>query len=113
MSLLSRLNKTATIERPTENRQSTGEVTLSWSSVGTAPCFLDRLGGSSEQIAVARNMDVTHVAIMPAGTDIKPAETNNGLGDRVTIDSVKYLAQFADDVAGQGKHFEVYLRRSA
>ena len=113
MTLNAKLNRTATIERATVNRADSGEVSLTWEEVADGvPCALQSRAVVEAQHASGMRRETTHVAYLPAGTDVRPT-SQGGVGDRLTIEGVSYLAIGVADVAGRGRLLRAELVRQA
>jgi len=113
MSLHAQLNRSALIERPTPLRADDGEVTLTWAEVASGvPCALQHRTALTRQTAAGLRRETTHVAHLPAGTDIRPL-SEAGLGDRLTVAGVTYLVTFVAEIAGRGRLLRAELIREA
>ena len=113
MSLLSLLNKSATIERSTPSRAATGEVSASWSAVqSNVPCRIEPAGTDAELRHAGFSLTADFVGYFPGDADLRP-QTSSGLGDRVVIESVRYLVLGVRPTAGKDKALVAALRRQA
>jgi len=111
VSLHAQLNRSALIERPTPVRADDGEVTLTWAEVASGvPCALQPRAALTRQTAAGLRRETTHVAYLPAGTDLRPI-SEAGLGDRLTIEGVTYLAASVAEAAGRGRLLRAELVR--
>ena len=113
MSLTSLFKKTALIERSTASRADTGEVSRSWSTLDSnVPCALRTAGGKHVVAEEGIVVDADFVAFFPEGTDIQ-TNSEGGVPDRVTIDSVKYTVVFVVPSPQRDVFVAAYLKRLA
>ena len=113
MTVISRLNKTARIERSTMNRSATGEVSRSWSVVAEAvPSALTALGGQSRLAGSGFATEADYLALMPSGTDVRPS-AQGGAPDRVTVNSITYTVVHVVESPQVARYLAVYLKRLA
>ena len=111
MSIRSLFNKTALIERSTESRAATGEVSHSWSTVDDdVPCALRNLRGKTIITEAGIAAEADFVVFFPSGTDIQ-TDSEGGVPDRITIDSVKYTVTFVASSPHRDEYLAAYLSR--
>ena len=113
MSLISLLDKSATIERNTATIGDTGKVSVGWATVATGvPCAIQPKSVRSSGEEFGEGLSSTHVGYFLPSADIEP-ESSDGKADRVTVDSVKYLCRGVRDAAGKTRLQIVALERQA
>lgn len=105
MSLRRQMNTYVDIERATESRSASGEVTNSWSThIEHIACGIHPRQVRAPQEEQGHVHDEVFFAVLPAATDVLP-------GDRIKDGSTYYHVIGARDPAGKGKFKHVDLRR--
>ncbi len=105
MSLLSLCTKSATIERPSYAADSYGGQVATFATQYTiGNCTIQPLSGRIIEEFAKRSLQVSHIFFTP--TEIALLA-----GDRIIIDSVKYIVVDFGDAAGRGQLYYSHLIR--
>ena len=94
-------DKTGTVYRASQSKDSAGEVTTSWTFAGSITCALQQ---RSVTVADGQGgIKLTSVAVLYCahGSDIKPGVGDGGMPDKVVVDSLTYLVTGVVNMAGR------------
>ena len=113
MTLNAMMNRSAKIERFASDISLTGEMVPQWTTVAeNVPCALMPARAATRRVEPGVRFETMDIAYFPPDTDVR-TDQHAGLGDRVTIDGVAFIANAVTDIAGAGRMLRAELERES